>query len=131
MQTVEALISLMFLVAMASALLAPLQGQAIDDSLYRAQLAGDAWRVLYLRGDFTDFGNASLPGTNRGMDRELAERTQAEVETLGSETGLCIFLAGVVSSNCRGVPDTETTVSVERTVIYRGMPVTLTLSLKK
>ncbi len=130
MQTIEALISLMFLVAMASALLAPLQGQAIDDSLYRAQLAGDAWRVLYLRGDFTDFGNASLPGTN-GMDRELAERTRADVETFGSETGLCIFLAGVVSSNCRGVPDTETTVSVERTVVYSGRPVTLTLSMKK
>jgi len=133
MQTVEALISLMFLVSMVSALLSGLGGQAIDDSLYRAQLAEDAWRVLYLRGDFVGFGNGSsgMAGGNGGMDSELAARTRADVETLGGMTGLCIFLHGVVSTNCDGVPDTETTVSVTRTAIYGGKPVTLTLSIKK
>lgn len=132
MQSMEAIISLFFFVALSTSMLLQLDSRRdVDDSLYRAQLAEDAWRVLWLRGDFAGFGNTSLLGTDAEMDRELAGRTRADVDALGSETGLCVFLAGVVSTNCRGVPGTETTVSVERTVIYRGMPSRLTLSMKK
>ncbi|MCK4319855.1 hypothetical protein KAW38_04775 [Candidatus Micrarchaeota archaeon] len=49
MQTIEAVISLLVLLSFSIPFLisAPLQ----DTSLYQLQIAGDIWRVLYLKGD--------------------------------------------------------------------------------
>jgi hypothetical protein len=56
MQTLEAIISFFFLISICSSILLSLEEQNhVDDSLYRIQLAEDAWRVLYLRDNFQDF----------------------------------------------------------------------------
>lgn len=129
MQSMEAMISLMFLAAAVSALLSGTAGMATDDSLYRAQVAGDAWRVLYLRGDFEDFGEGKRPAL------------EADMQRISDETGLCVFLGGTLFSTpgdaaggaCRGedAAPHETVVSLEKTVIWGGNPRTLAFTLAR
>jgi len=78
----------------------------IDDSLYRLQLADDAWRVLYLRGAFEGF-------TSSDADRSALEE---ELGLLGDETGLCFFLGGIEHTNCRDGREHHITVSARRSL---------------
>jgi hypothetical protein len=121
MQSIEAAISLLVFVSLASAFLLQLAppGQP-DDSLYRIQLADDAWRVLSLRGDFQDFGEGK---------RETIERDMGEI---GRMTGFCIFISGVEFTNCRsGGEGHEAVVSIKKTIISDGVPKIVTFSLRK
>jgi hypothetical protein len=129
MQTVEAMISLMVLVAVVSAMLSGMDGREVDDSLYRVQLAGDAWRVLYLRGDFGEFGEPK-----RGA-------LEADMQEISDETGMCVFLGGTLFSTpgeaaggmCRGAGASarETTASLEKTVIWNGTARSLAFTLAR
>ena len=120
MQTLEAVFSLMFFLSISSLLLSSFKPYQLDDSLYRIQLANDAWRMLYLRGDLEDFSDDK---------RDAIERDMQEI---GKQTGLCFFLNGTQYSNCRGGDDPhENTVSIKRTVIGRGGPETLSFSISK
>jgi len=122
MQSLEAMLSLIVLVWCASLLLAPLEGQRTDDSLYRLQLVSDAWRVLYLRGDFQDFGDAKQA------------QIDGDLETLGYETALCFFLEGTRFTNCRGGGQDqkhEPLVSLHRTVVEDGLPKEVMFSVGK
>jgi hypothetical protein len=121
MQTFEALMSfLVFTSIMLAAAEYAGAPRGIDDSLLRLQLAEDAWRVMYLRGDFRDFGSAG------------SGRMRADMETITNETGLCVFLMG--SSNytsCRGGERHEMTASIHRVLITGSTPRPVTFSLGK
>jgi len=121
MQTLEAMVSLVFFLSICSHLLLSLEeSRYVDDSLYRIQLAEDVWRVLYLRGDFEDFQSA---------DRE---RLEQEFELMGDMTGLCIFMDGVQFTNCRGTTQPHyITASLTKTVIYDGAPKSFKFSIGK
>ncbi|MEW6748078.1 MAG: hypothetical protein AB1295_00010 [Candidatus Micrarchaeota archaeon] len=112
MQTIEAFLSLLVFLSISSLALASHPGpMPTDDSLYRLQLADDAWRVLYLRGDFQDLGPES---------RSMVE---ADLAFIGEQTGLCIFMRGMEFTNCRGGEERHVAVvSIKRTVIYRPSP---------
>ena len=135
MQTIEATISLLVLLTISLSLLQILPEQKIDDSLYRMQLAEDAWRVLYLRGDFRDFSE---------MNRTDIER---DLATIGDETSFCVFIEGVRFTNCRWSADESAdgvgegaedrtgsgtlgrVASIERTLIEDGKPDQIMLTL--
>jgi len=121
MQTLEAMVSFVFFLSLCShLLLSPEESYYIDDSLYRFQLAEDVWRVLYLRGNFRDFGAA---------DRDELEKEFALIE---NETGLCIFMDGVQFTNCRGDSQPHhITASLTKTVVYDGAPKNLRFSIGK
>jgi len=111
MQSFEALLSLFVFVTILAYVLAADPGpKPLDDSLYRMQLAEDAWRVLYLRGDLRDFGE------------EKRGAVEADMAKIGEQTGLCLFIHGVEFTNCRdGLPH-EGIASLSRTVIIGGSP---------
>ena len=116
MQTLEAMMSLLFFLSAASMALASFETRPADDSLYRLQLAEDAWRVLYLRGNFRDLDDA------RDIEPDMTE--------IGEQTGLCLFIDGIEATNCRGGTEAhEMAASVTRTAIYRGEPATVTFSI--
>jgi len=118
MQTVEAIISLMFFMAAAGYLIGAMEPASTDDALYRLHLAEDAWRVLYLRGDLRDFGPLARAGIERDMD------------SMGVETGLCYFIKGEQFTNCRGEPMNEDPViKIRRTVISGGLPQSVEFSI--
>jgi len=121
MQTFEAMMSfLVFTSIMLAVLENPGDQGGIDDSLLRLQLAEDAWRVMYLRGDFRDFN-----GAGNG-------RIRNDMEAISRETGLCVFLMG--SSNytsCRGGERHEITASIRRTVVSGNAPRSMAFSLGK
>lgn len=121
MQTLEAMLSLLlFCAAVPSLLLPPPQQIPTDDSLYRLQLAEDAWRVLYLRGAFRDFG----------VLKEAA--VESELASLGEETGLCFFMEGVRLTNCRGGMSAHSlAATISRTVIYEGKARQVSFSIGK
>ena len=73
---------MLFLVSLLSLFYPFEEPNYVDDSLYRAQLVEDIWRVLYLRGNFEDFNTAKHG------------EVEAELIALGEETDLCIFLKG-------------------------------------
>lgn len=120
MQSLEAILSLLFLISIVSPLLIPSNGNEIDDSLYRIQLAEDIWRVLYLRGDFHEFGD-----TKRTF-------IETEFELIGDETDLCIFMDGIEFTNCRGgEQEHELSASLPKTIIYEGRPKSVSFSIGK
>jgi len=119
MQTFEALVSFLFFVFLSSYLLGLTEEQRhVDDSLYRIQLAEDAWRVLYLRGSFEDFG----PNKRAQLEEEL--------DTIEEETALCVFIDGVFMTSCRGgSQEHQLTASLRKTVLYDGEPRNVTFSI--
>jgi hypothetical protein len=117
MQTVEAVLSFLAFAAISSSLMMAVHPVPQDDSLYRLQLAEDVWRVLYLRGDLA-------PGS--GEDGLALE---SDVRGIGDEAGLCVFIRGIETANCRGGPEREMTVSVSRTMFVNGSLRSVTLSL--
>ncbi|MBI5046920.1 hypothetical protein HZC07_04290 [Candidatus Micrarchaeota archaeon] len=117
MQTIEAILSLLFFLSGVSLLFPAIPAQKIDDSVYRIQLVEDSWRVLYLRGDFRDFGDS-----NR-------DKFEQELASFGNETGLCYFVDGIVFTNCRDGNEHEIVASLTKTVIYDGLPRKVTFSI--
>ena len=118
MQTVEAMISFLFFVAIATPMLLQLEAQHdVDDSPYRMQLAEDAWRVLCLRGTLHNITNESTGSVER------------ELSAVGDETGLCMFIDGVRFTNCRDGRKRTITASLRKTVFYDGTPQGVTFSI--
>jgi hypothetical protein len=117
MQTFEALISLFLLVSIIPLFFLDNENY-IDDSLYRAQLTEDAWRVLYLRGNFQDFG----PSKHADVENDIT--------ILGEQTDLCLFLDGVWITNCRGGSASHAiTASLDKTVVYDKILKNVTFSI--
>jgi hypothetical protein len=119
MQSIEAVISLLVFLSLSAMFIAQLgQPNPPDDSLYRLQLAEDAWRVLYLQNHFHDFSNASRQALEEDM-RNITE-----------ETGLCIFMDGTDITSCRGGDERHTmTASLSKTIIKDGKPKTVSFSI--
>lgn len=117
MQTIEAVFSLTLFLSIASAALSGAAPRPLDDSLYRIQLAEDAWRVLYLRNDFESLG------------RPPSEKLETDLRALGTMTGKCYFISGIEMTNCRGSPITEFRSKSRRTIIYDGQPKQVTFSI--
>ncbi|MBU0591993.1 hypothetical protein KKF81_04560 [Candidatus Micrarchaeota archaeon] len=120
MQSFEALISFLFFVFVCSYIIPSFSYDTQANSLYHIQLAEDAWRVLYLRDNFKDFDDPSRPGLEKDLD------------IIKEQTGLCVFIDGIVFTSCRNSADKvhSKTVSITKTVIYDGQLTTLTLSLQ-
>jgi hypothetical protein len=120
MQTIEALISLVVFLSMAILMLNSMQQPyQPDDSLYRMQLGGDIWRVLYLKGSFEDFD---------GLGRPALESDAIQIQDM---TGFCIYIGGIRNTNCRGARGDETIVSMQKIVIQNGHPKQVTFSVHK
>lgn len=120
MQTIEAILSLLVFLSVASLVLSADPGPPpVDDSLYRMQLAEDAWRVLYLRGAFRDLG----PEKRAAVESDMAE--------IGAQTGLCIFMSGIEFTNCRDGESHENTASIRRVVLLGGQLQTVTFTLSR
>jgi hypothetical protein len=120
MQSLEATISLLVFLSLSSSFIISSMTHRIDDSVYRSQLAEDAWRVLYLRGDFSDFSDSS-----RGI-------IESDMRRLGEETSLCFFIKGVEFTNCREDGTNHTMIaSVGKTVIADGSPKRIAFSIGK
>ncbi len=98
MQTIEAMFSFFFVILIASAILQPVNSQHLDDSVYRLQLAQDAWRVLYLRGDFNDLNDINM-APKVGPKRLTLE---ADMNQIKDQTSLCVFMYGIWLTNCEG-----------------------------
>jgi hypothetical protein len=113
MQTFEALVSLFTLVLMAAMLVSG-EEMKLDTSLHVQHVANDAWRVLYLRGDFrdvhTDLGGLELPAA-----------AKEDLDKIGEMTGYCIYFAGVRGTNCPGI-ETRQILTLEKTIIADGVP---------
>ncbi len=120
MQTLEAMLSFVFLLFLCSHLFFSIEeSRHTNDALYRLQLAEDVWRVLYLRGNFADFQSSN----RYELEQEFA--------LIGNETGLCIFMDGVQFTNCRGGRPRHITAALTKTVIYEGTPRSFTFSIGK
>ncbi len=119
MQTLEAMLSLVFFIWAATLAMSAYDIQPHDDSLYRLQLAGDAWRVMYLRGELRNVSNI------RYLDPSLRK--------LGDETGLCFFVNGIRNAtNCPGGNrGHDMIISLPRTIIVSGVPQSVTFSVGK
>ncbi len=124
MQSFEALISLLVFVSIASSMIMSIQApHELDQSLYGYQLANDAWRVLYLKGNFRDLDSEDELG------RILMEDDAQEIKDM---SGLCLFMMGTRYTNCRGGSVShENIASVRKVVIEGGEPRQLTFSLTK
>jgi hypothetical protein len=119
MQTLEAIFSLMFFLSISTVVLLEAEPKPVDDSLYRMELANDAWRVLYLRGAFEDFGESK---------RDFIED---EMTGMGEITGLCYFIEGINYTNCRSGGRHEKTASLEKTLLYNKTLRVVTFSVQK
>ncbi len=119
MQTIEAMLSLLFFLSLSPMLLPPEDPANLDDSLYRLQLAGDAWRVLHLRGCLRD------------LDDQSRGTLEAELGALGGLSGLCFFMEGIDTTNCRSGETRSITSSLRKTAIYDGRLRTIAFSVGK
>jgi hypothetical protein len=118
MQTLEAMLSLVFFIWAAALAVSSYEVQSHDDSLYRLHLAGDSWRVLYLQGKLQNITDIKL------LEPSLDEMNQ--------KTGLCFFIDGISATSCRGGTEShEITVSLSRTLLVKGIPRQITLSVGK
>jgi len=116
MQTFEAIISLLFFVWMISLALLSFETQEIDYQIYQMQLSHDAWRVLYLRGNFEDLSDM--------------QSIEPDLNQIGQVTGLCLFLDGIETTNCRGgFDDHDLSVSSYHTIIFNHEPKSVKFSM--
>ncbi|MDO8553293.1 MAG: hypothetical protein Q7S22_00670 [Candidatus Micrarchaeota archaeon] len=126
MKTLEATISLFIFLIFVTSVLADLKPQKIDDSLYRYELASDAWRVLYLRDDLHNFSDDSLNLARDRAENDLTKMTEI--------TGLCMNIEGVrvQSKQCRSKELKESTVAIKRRLFAgdEAKEVSLTISPK-
>ncbi len=125
LQTIESTLSfLCFMFVVVALLSSQTPPSGIDSSLYRLELAEDAWRVLYLRGALDD-GVPSI-----GNDSERLAKVETELTTLGNATSLCFFFEGLRATNCRGEQQ-EMFITVHRIVIVGGKPIQVAFSIGK
>ena len=121
MQTLEAIISLFMLVSFLSLISTDWETPIKkDNAVYQFQLVNDVWRVLYLRGDFTDF---SFDWINNARDK-----AESDILTIGDVTSYCIFIGGERLTNCRG-EEIRKIITTERLTLVDGNPQTVTVSL--
>ena len=120
MQILEATISLMVLISFLSFIAADQTTQVIDNSLYKFQLVNDAWRVLYLRGDFKEF---SFDSGNMARDK-----AEDDLKQIGKLTNFCILIGGERVTNCRG-EKIEKVASSERIVLVDEKPQTVMVTI--
>ncbi|MBI5227995.1 hypothetical protein HY988_05390 [Candidatus Micrarchaeota archaeon] len=125
MQTIEAIISLFFVIVIASVITAPTVSPHLDDSLYRLQIVQDSWRVLYLKGDFVGITH----------DNAVFKRTTIEddMDTIKTETGLCTFMDGTrFATSCRGGQVShQLTAVIYPTFVYDQEPERIKFSIAK
>jgi hypothetical protein len=123
MHTIEAVLSLLAFASILTIVQAGAAGgRGIDDSLYRMQLGEDAWRVLYLRGDFEGFGAS---GQNR-------TRIEADMQEIGRISGFCLHIGGVRYTNCRdGGGGSEPVITLRKTLICGRAPMDVEFSLRR
>jgi hypothetical protein len=120
MQSMEAAFSLIVFLSISTAFLMRLEPpKAIDDSLYRIQLADDAWRVLYLRNHMDNLSESSR------------DAIEADLRAMGETSSLCFFFRGVDFTNCRDDSPHAMSASVSKTVIVDGRPERFTFSIGK
>jgi hypothetical protein len=120
MQSLEAVISLMVFLMMASAMVFPAMKQGpSDDSLYRLQLADDAWRVLYLRGGLT------------GLNDQKRAIVETDMQEMGRQTSLCFFISGIEFTNCRDQEQHGRLASISRLVFIDGEARRVAFSIAK
>ena len=112
MQTVECVISFVVLLSIAGMVI-NLDGPEIDDSLYRYQLAGDVWRVLWLKDGLKHFDKRML---------------QDDVERISEITGLEVSFDEEDVASYRGGKDV---VVIKKTVIIKGEPRIITVRISK
>lgn len=117
MQTLEAMLSLVFFIWAATLAVSSYDVAPVDDSLYRLQLAGDYWRVLYLQGRMQNVTDVRSLGPG--------------LEMIGRESGHCLFINGIRNAtSCRGGSDKhEMVVSIQRTLLVNGVPERVTFSV--
>jgi len=114
----------MVLVSLLSYMLAGLgERGSLDDSLYRYQLAGDVWRVSYLRGHFEDFSFSK--GNNASGE------VQKDFERIYNLTGLCTYLGGIRVTSCPGESAAVRIVSINRVLYENGSATNATLMIGK
>ena len=122
MQSLEAMISLLFFVSVLSHMLGGISEKpAIDDSLYRYQLAEDVWRVEQLRGHFEDFSDAKrMP-------------IEADFDIISQKTKLCIYMHGIEITSCRGKQYSiqERLATINRVVYKNDFAENVTLTIAK
>jgi hypothetical protein len=122
MQSIEGIISLMFLVSILSFMALEISEQPeIDDSLYRYQLAGDVWRVASLRGDFKDFDSSK-----NSPSRDQLQTTFEEVEAIST---LCPYLSGKVVTPCSQKKMIERIASINHVLYDQGVAENVTLTI--
>ncbi len=116
MQTFEAIISLLFFVWMLGIAIVSLEVPEHDYRVYQMQLSTDAWRVLYLRGNFEDLSDM--------------QSIEPDLNQIGQVTGLCLFLDGIETTNCRGgIERHDLSISTYRTIIFNHEPKTVRFSM--
>jgi len=125
MQSVEAVISLMFFVSVLSYMLSGIaEKPGLDDSLYRYQLADDVWRVEQLKGNFKDF---SFDANNA-----MRDDVEADFDYINGMTGLCIYMGGIKVTSCSSdYTIAEKVASVSRAAYINGSAKNVTLTLAK
>lgn len=118
MQTLEAMLSLVFFIWAATLAISSYDAPQPDDSLYKLHLAGDFWRVLYLQGELQDVKDI--------------EEMKPPLDEIYKKTGLCVFIDGIRATSCYGgTREHEISVSLPRTLLVNGSPRQVTLSVGK
>lgn len=92
MKSIEALISLLFLTFMSYAVLSVHPSSPTMPYVYRVQIADDIWRVIILKYN-------GIPSLGSEKHRML----EKDLNKIGKETGICIYVGGIRTTNCRGI----------------------------
>lgn len=112
----------MFLVSILSYMAAGISEKPeIDDSLYSYQLAGDVWRIAYLRGNFQDLDTSSMHPSKVAL-----QNTFEEIETL---TGICPYLSGKLVTPCSEKRLIQRIASINHVVYDKGILENVTLTI--
>jgi len=107
MQTLEAILSLLVFLLIVSVFV-PIE-RAVDNSVYKMQIANDVWRVFWLRGDLQDFNKVKM---------------NVDANEITKLTGLCIGFEEEDVTSC--IPK-EGIAQVRKTAIVDGKPEIITL----
>lgn len=122
MQTIEAVFSLAFFVLIISAMdCVEDKEKELDSSLYRVQLAGDVWRVLYLKGAFD---NLEYLGCSSSDSCEHVKKTE-------EMTGMRIYIGGTRFSGPGGVHPEKEYIRMKRILIVGSTAKNVSFTLKR
>lgn len=123
MQTLEALLSLLFLLSILSIFYFSIESaspSSIDSSLYKFLILKDTYRSLSLRGNFQDFSSSI----------DSISQFDSEFEKIGNLTSKCYFLEGIKRTNCRGGNlSHQKIISSELVVVENNYPKKVVLSI--